>query len=248
MRQSLSVPRELCGVRTYFADDLAESGLTLRADMDRHREWRTIPYDHRMRIPPLPTLASPFTPEKMAARAVGNRSTQVTSPIVVHDYDPTWPLTYAVEEARIRAALGSAAFAIVHVGSTAVPGLAAKNRLDIDLIVADPADEDAYVPALEPAGYFLRARDVDWYQHRCLWTLHHGVNLHVFGPDCDEHIRHVVFRDWLRTHPGDRDRYADAKRQVAAAHPMDASAYIAGKSTVIIEILVKAGLRAASAI
>jgi GrpB-like predicted nucleotidyltransferase (UPF0157 family) len=96
-----------------------------------------------------------------------------------------------------------------------VPGLAAKNRLDIDLIVADPADEPSYVPALEPAGYVLRTRDPDWYEHRCLWTHDHGVNLHVSGPDCDEHLRHLIFRDWLRDHPDDRDRYAAEKRQIA---------------------------------
>lgn len=123
-----------------------------------------------------------------------------------------------------------------------MPGLAAKNRLDIDLIVADAADEHSYVPALEAVGYFLRTRDPDWYEHRCLWTHDHGVNLHVFGPDCDEHLRHVIFRDWLRAHSDDRDRYAAEKRQIAAVNPWDMAEYVNQKAAVIVEILRKASL------
>ena len=123
-----------------------------------------------------------------------------------------------------------------------MPGLAARNRLDIDLIVADAVDERSYVPALEAAGYFLRTRDPDRYEHRCLWTDDHGVNLHVFGPDCDEHLRHLIFRDWLRAHPDDRDRYAAEKRRIAAAYPWEMAEYVNQKAAVIVEILRKAGL------
>jgi GrpB-like predicted nucleotidyltransferase (UPF0157 family) len=196
-----------------------------------------------MRTPPLPRPVLPFAPQDMVTRAVGDRATGVTSPITISPYDPRWPAMFAAHEAAIRTAAGPVALAVEHVGSTAVPGLAAKDRLDIDLIVADPADEDTYVPLLEPAGYFLRSRDPDWYEHRCLWTANHDVNLHVFGPDCDEYLRHVIFRDWLRTHPADRDRYDAEKRRIAAEHPWDASAYITGKSTVVISILRDAGLR-----
>jgi GrpB-like predicted nucleotidyltransferase (UPF0157 family) len=195
-----------------------------------------------MRIPPLPGALAPVTQQRLAARAVGGRPTQVTRPITVDDYDPAWPALFADEEARIRRTLGPRALAVDHVGSTAVPELAAKNRLDIDLIVAGPADEHFYVPALEAAGYFLRTRDPDWYEHRCLWTHDHGVNLHVFGPDCDEHLRHLIFRDWLRAHSDDRDRYAAAKRRIAAAHPWDMAEYVNQKAAVIVEILRTAGL------
>ncbi|MEU5529673.1 GrpB family protein [Micromonospora chersina] len=196
-----------------------------------------------MRIPPLPQASLDLTGDKAAKRAVGNRPANVTSPITVDAYNPEWPAMFAEEEAVIRAALGAKALAVEHVGSTAVPGLAAKNRLDIDLIVADPAEEDAYVPPLEAAGYLLRTRDPDWYEHRCLWTHDHGVNLHVFGPDCDEYLRHLILRDWLRTHPEDRDRYAAVKHRVAQEHPMDMALYVQGKSAIIIEILKRCGLR-----
>jgi len=194
-------------------------------------------------MPPLPAPSAPLTPEQMARRVVGDRPAEVTEPIRISAYDPGWPARYLREEARIRAALGELALAVEHVGSTAVPGLAAKDRLDIDLIVADPADEDAYVPALSAAGYALATREPHWYEHRCLWTANHDVTLHVFGPDCDEHLRHLVFRDWLRTHPEDRARYAARKHEVAADHPMSMARYISGKAPVIVEILERAGLR-----
>ncbi|MEV4348425.1 GrpB family protein [Actinoplanes sp. NPDC049596] len=179
----------------------------------------------------------------MARRVVGDRPPEVTKPIEIRPYDDAWPVRFRRDEARIRGALGERALAIEHVGSTAVPGLAAKDRVDIDLIVADPADEDAYVPALNAVGFVLAARDPHWYEHRCLWTASHDTTLHVFGPDCDEHLRHLVFRDWLRGHPADRERYAARKLQVAAEHPMSMARYVSGKASVIVDILRRAGLR-----
>lgn len=165
------------------------------------------------------------------------------SPITMKPYDPSWPDRYRAERSRIRGALGAGALAVEHVGSTAVSGLSAKDRLDIDLIVADPADENAYVPALEAVGYALRVREPGWYEHRCLWTEGHTVNLHVFAPDCDEHLRHLIFRNWLRARPGDRDYYEAAKRQAAADNAWSASGYNSQKASAIIEILWRAGLR-----
>jgi GrpB-like predicted nucleotidyltransferase (UPF0157 family) len=183
-----------------------------------------------------------LTPEQMARRVVGDRPAEVSRPIEMSPYSAEWPARYAVEEGRIRAALGPLAIAVEHVGSTAVPGLLAKDRIDIDLIVAEPADEDAYVPALGSAGYTLRTREPHWYEHRCLWTDSHDVNLHVFGPDCDEYLRHLVFRDWLRTHPEDRDLYAACKLKAAAENPMSMGKYVGAKAPVVVEILKRAGL------
>jgi len=196
-----------------------------------------------MRMPPLPSPPPMLTPEQMAQRVVGDRAPEVTRPIVISPYDSGWPGRYAVQERLIRMTLGPAALAVEHVGSTAVPGLPAKDRIDIDLIVANPADEDAYVPALASAGYTLRTREPHWYEHRCLWTDSHDVSLHVFGPDCDEHLRHLIFRDWLRADPEDRDLYAACKLKSAAENPMSMSKYVGGKGPVIVEILMRAGLR-----
>jgi GrpB-like predicted nucleotidyltransferase (UPF0157 family) len=91
-------------------------------------------------------------------------------------------------------------------------------------------------------GYSLRTREAHWYEHRCLWTPDHGVNLHVFGPDCDEFLRHIILRDWLRTHPEDRDLYQTRKYQAAADHPWSMAHYVNDKTSVIVDILKRAGL------
>lgn len=127
-------------------------------------------------------------------------------------YDPTWPDRYAALAGEVRAALGDAVLDLEHVGSTSVPGLAAKDVIDVDLTVADPADEAAYVPALVALGWRHVVREPSWHQHRALSRGEPKANLHVFGPDCPETIRHRMFRDWLRTHPDDRRRYEEAKR------------------------------------
>jgi GrpB-like predicted nucleotidyltransferase (UPF0157 family) len=195
-------------------------------------------------MPPLPAPSAPLSAEQLAHRAIGDRTFDTpTTPITISPYDSSWPARYLGAEARIRAALGERVLAVEHVGSTAVPGLPAKDRLDIDLIVADPADENAYVPDLTAAGFQLRTRESHWYEHRCLWTDNHDVNLHVFGPDCDEYLRHLIFRDWLRGHPDDRDLYAARKCAAAAENPLSASRYVHSKAAVVTQILKRAGLR-----
>jgi GrpB-like predicted nucleotidyltransferase (UPF0157 family) len=138
-------------------------------------------------------------------------------------YNEQWPDRFAALADNIRAALGAVALDIEHVGSTSVPGLAAKDVIDIDLTVADPREEDRYVPALERLGYVLTVREPSFHQHRCLNLSDPRVNLHVFGPDCPESIRHRMFRDWLRSHPDDRALYEQAKRQAipGGGHVMD---------------------------
>lgn len=132
--------------------------------------------------------------------------------VAIVAYKPDWPRRYQAASAEIRKALGAVVLDIEHVGSTSVEGLAAKDIIDIDLTVADPRDEDGYVPPLARIGYILTVREPSWHEHRCLRLSEPRVNLHVFGPDCPEIIRHRMFRDWLRAHPEDRARYEDAKR------------------------------------
>lgn len=132
-------------------------------------------------------------------------------PVTIVPYDPVWPRRYQHLSAAIRTALGDAVLDIEHVGSTSVAGLAAKDVIDIDLTVADPRNENDYVPALERLGYVLTIREPSFHEHRCLALAEPRANLHVFGPDCPELIRHRMFRDWLRAHPEDRVRYEDAK-------------------------------------
>jgi len=163
--------------------------------------------------------------------------------IEVTDPDPSWPRRYDGLAGRIRQALGWRVLQLEHVGSTSVPGLAAKPIIDIDLTVADPGREQVYVPALERTGFRLTIREPWWYGHRALVTDEPRCNLHVFGFDSPEPVRHRILRDWLRGNPEERDRYAAAKRQAAAAanaageHVMQ---YNARKQQVIREIYHRA--------
>jgi GrpB-like predicted nucleotidyltransferase (UPF0157 family) len=163
--------------------------------------------------------------------------------IEVSDPDPDWPRQYDELARRVRAALGWRALQVEHVGSTSVPGLPAKPIIDIDLTVADPDREEHYVPALEAIGFQLEIREPWWEGHRELKGDTPRCNLHVFGPDSPELVKHRVFRDWLRGNPADRDLYAAAKREAAAAanaagqHVMQ---YNARKTQVIREIYHRA--------
>lgn len=131
--------------------------------------------------------------------------------IAVEPYNSNWPVLYQRLSAEIGEVLGNTVLGMAHVGSTAVLGLPAKPVIDIDLIVADPEQEDSYVPALSTLAYTLSVRERSWYGHRMLRLEEPRVNLHVFGPDCPEHIRHILFRDWLSSHPEDLQRYAQVK-------------------------------------
>jgi len=163
-----------------------------------------------------------------------------SGPVVLVDYDPDWPRLFAREAKRIRAALGERALQIEHVGSTSVPGLAAKPIVDIVLVVADSADEGAYVPALEAAGYVLRIREPDWFEHRLLKGPDTNVNVHVFSPGCVETERMLLFREWVRANPADRELYERTKRELAAQEWKYTQHYADAKSEVVEAIIARA--------
>ncbi len=176
---------------------------------------------------------------EIRAASVGEKPV-LNGPIVLSEPDPTWPHVYADEAAKIRAALGERVKQLEHVGSTSVPGLVAKPRIDIILVVADSADESAYIPSLEAAGYTLTVREPGWYEHRMLQGVNPPVNLHVFTPGCVEITRMLLMRDWMRQHPEDRDLYAQTKRELAARTWWYTQHYADAKSAVVEEILARA--------
>ena len=168
-------------------------------------------------------------------------------PVVVVDPDPSWPHGYRVEADLILAALGPIALTVDHVGSTSVPDLPAKPVIDILLQVPDSADEASYVPALEAVGHVLRVREPDWLEHRVLYRrttdgAPRDVNLHVLSPGLggSEIRRMLAFRDWLRTHPEDRERYAAVKRGLAQRRWRYVQDYADAKTAVVEEILGRA--------
>ena len=149
--------------------------------------------------------------DEVAKARVGGQSRAVE----VVPYDDGWPAQYAVVAARVRDALGDRVLVLEHVGSTSVPGLAAKPIIDVNLVVADSGDEPAYLPDLETAGFTLRVREPEWEQHRVLGTEDPKTNLHVWSPGSREPARTRMFRDWLRSHPDDRAAYGALKTELA---------------------------------
>ena len=188
-------------------------------------------------IGPVSTRPTPED-ELFAARVDG--SPPRSGPVVLVEYDADWPRVFGREEARIREALGDAALQVEHVGSTSIPGIAAKPIIDIVLVVIDPADEPAYVPALTAAGYRLRIREPEWFEHRVLKRTKPDVNLHVFPPGCVEVERMLRFRDRLRRDAGDRELYELTKRELAKREWKYVQHYADAKSDVVEDILRRA--------
>jgi GrpB-like predicted nucleotidyltransferase (UPF0157 family) len=159
------------------------------------------------------------------------------APIFLAPYDPDWPRLFGREEDRLRSALGTEALRIEHVGSTSVPGLTAKPIVDILLVVSDSADESRYVPQLEAAGYVLRIREPEWFEHRMFKGPDTDINLHVFSSGATEVERLLRFRDRLRGDEAARDRYARTKRELAQRTWRHVQDYADAKTVVVDEIL-----------
>jgi GrpB-like predicted nucleotidyltransferase (UPF0157 family)/uncharacterized protein YhfF len=177
--------------------------------------------------------------EQLLATMVGDARPS-TGPVRLLEYDHEWPRAFAREADRVRRALGDAALQIEHVGSTSVPGLAAKPIVDILLVVADSSDEPAYGPALERQGYVLRIREPDWHEHRLFKGPDININLHVFSTGCPEIERMLLFRDWIRGSGPDRELYERAKRDLARTDWEYVQDYADAKTGVVEEILARA--------
>jgi GrpB-like predicted nucleotidyltransferase (UPF0157 family) len=169
-----------------------------------------------------------------------------TDPIEISSYDPEWPRAFERWRARIAAGVGSAALHIEHVGSTSVPGLAAKPVVDIEVGVADLEAEDAYVPALESTGLEFRLRE-PW---RRFFRPPNGqlrdVHVHVCVPESAWSREHLLFRNYLRASPAARDAYAALKFELARRWHNDRPAYNAAKTAFILDTLDDAGRWAAA--
>ncbi|HEY0406772.1 MAG TPA: GrpB family protein [Pyrinomonadaceae bacterium] len=153
--------------------------------------------------------------------------------IKIVDYDPDWPKKFETHARFITDALGGSALRVEHIGSTSVPGLAAKPIIDILVVVTDSADESVYLPQLEAAGYVLRVREPDWNEHRMFRTPEKDVHIHVYSAGCPEIQRNLSFRDRLRRNTEDCRRYERTKRELAVKEWSDMNAYAAAKTEVI---------------
>jgi GrpB-like predicted nucleotidyltransferase (UPF0157 family) len=189
---------------------------------------------------PLPDPTDVAAYDKLLAESVVGELKPLAAPIEIFDYDPAWPELYEREAVRIRKALGARVVRLEHAGSTSVPSLPAKAVIDIVLEVPDSADEAAYVPDLEAAGYTLRIREADWFEHRGFRGPDTKVNLHVFSAGCEETDRMLLFRDWLRTNAADRERYAKVKRELATHDWKYGQQYADAKTAIVKEIMARA--------
>jgi GrpB-like predicted nucleotidyltransferase (UPF0157 family) len=160
--------------------------------------------------------------------------------IEILDYNPQWPEQFQTQRNIVAKALGDVALRIEHIGSTSVPGLAAKPILDMLLAVADSADEAQYLPQLVAAGYELRVREPDFHEHRMFRTTTRDVHLHVFPAGSPEIDRYLIFRDELRRNAGQRARYEATKRALATKPWPDMNAYAEAKSEVVESIIASA--------
>lgn len=158
-------------------------------------------------------------------------------PVVIVDYRDEWPEQYRVLAARVRAAVGQSVLALQHIGSTSVPGLAAKPVIDMLLVVPAVAVDKDYRPALEAAGLELRVLEPD---HRMFRTPARDAHLHVYSAGASEIADYLDLRDWLRVSTQDRDHYAAVKRELAQRSWPDMNYYAEAKDTVVAAVLANA--------
>lgn len=157
--------------------------------------------------------------------------------LVLAEYDPAWTARFAAHRERLAAAVGEVALSIDHIGSTSVPELAAKPIIDVLLVVPDLTEEEAYLPALEAAGYELRVREPE---HRMVRTPERDVHVHVLEADDPGIDEYLALRDRLRSVVSDRKLYEATKRELVARGFTDMNAYAEAKGEVIAAIKARA--------
>jgi GrpB-like predicted nucleotidyltransferase (UPF0157 family) len=168
----------------------------------------------------------------------------MSDPIIIEDYDPHWPEQFELLRWRIGTALGPLAWAIEHIGSTAVPGLAAKPILDIDVLLHSATDLPEAIRHLATLGYEHRGdlgvpgreafrRPPDDIPH----------HLYVLAPESREYIRHITFRNHLRANPHHARAYERLKRALAREYRNNREAYNRGKTQFVEAILRRANAR-----
>ena len=182
----------------------------------------------------------PETDEELAATRISGAVVPHNATIGLLPYQPEWPLQFAGEERKIRAALGDAAIVLEHVGSTSIPDMPAKPIIDIVLAVEDSAKEDAYVPALTAQGYRLHLREPAWEEHRLMKGEHPSVNLHIFTAGSNEITRMLAFRDRCRANPDERELYKRTKTELAKRIWRHVQHYANAKGEVVEAIISRA--------
>ena len=168
-----------------------------------------------------------------------------TKKVIVVPYDYKWKDEFKKIKLSLEKALGSTFLAIEHVGSTSVEGLSAKPIIDIDVVIESYNYFEEVKSLLESIGYYhegdlgIKDREAFAYDDKQELMTHH---LYVCSRDSEELRRHITFRDYLKTHKEDREKYSEIKLQAAVKYPTDIDGYINAKSPCIAEIYKKCGL------
>ena len=163
-----------------------------------------------------------------------------TKHVTVEDYNPEWKNKFERIKSELLTSLSGKILSIEHVGSTSVEGLAAKPIIDIDVVINNNFEE--VKDALEHIGYThegdlgIPGREAFRYENKSHLMVHH---LYVCNKDSKELHRHIAFRDYLRQHKEDRDKYSSIKKEMALKYPEDIDSYIEGKQPVILDIYKK---------
>lgn len=163
------------------------------------------------------------------------------TPVILTAYDPRWPEIFDQVGSALRQALGDAAQRIDHIGSTAVPGLAAKPILDLQISVAALEPLDPYRRPLESLGYRFRAENPE--RTKRYFREAPGqrrMHIHVRRAGSWSEQFALLFRDYLRTHADEARRYAAEKHRLAAVHGEDRRGYTEGKEPFIWDVMKKA--------
>jgi GrpB-like predicted nucleotidyltransferase (UPF0157 family) len=162
--------------------------------------------------------------------------------IEVVDYDPRWPETFERLRSRIWASLRDVALSVEYVGSTAVPGLAAKPIIDISIVVPERSDVQTGISRLANLGYVHRGDlGIDG---REAFANPDGLpmhNLYLCPRDSVALANHLAIRDYLRTHPETAREYGELKKRLAERFPDDIDGYVDGKTTLLLTMLRATG-------
>jgi GrpB-like predicted nucleotidyltransferase (UPF0157 family) len=167
----------------------------------------------------------------------------MSEPVVIVDYDPAWPGRYEALRAPIAAALGTLAAEIVHLGSTSVPGLAAKPVIDLNILLHKSSDLPAVIERLAGLGY-RHEGDFGIAGREAFATppgySAHDHHLYVCAPDWPGHADQIAFRDYLRAHPSAANAYARLKRSLAVKYRDNRGAYANAKAGFVAAVLKRA--------
>jgi len=164
-------------------------------------------------------------------------------PILIVDYDPQWPILFEKEKEAIIAALGSRVLLLELIGSTAVPGLAAKPVIDIAVGVQSLVDAPVLIPCIEQLGYIYDSILEQLVpERRFFWkgtpTIH-TYHLHLAEPDHPVLRKPLQFRDYLRKYPDAAEQYGALKRELAKKCVRDLDAYVGGKTGFVENVMLQ---------